>query len=89
MVRLQRSHRGAVISRELNEVGRQGQQGMSHARRGQAGPVGGAPERLGGWTRVSREVGEVGEEAHCKAGMVYSESNRKSSERQEWKDGMI
>lgn len=59
---------------------------MSHVGRGQAAPVGGAPERLGGWTR---EVREIGEGAHRKVGRVYSESNGKSSESQEWKDGMI
>lgn len=81
--------KGAVISRELNEGRQQGQWGTSLVGSGQAGPVGGAPERLGAWTRVSREVGEIGEEAHRKVGRVYSESNGKSSESQEWKDGMI
>ena len=33
---------------------------------------------MGGWIRVRREIGEVGDEAPCKVHRVYSESNGKS-----------
>lgn len=62
---------------------------MSHEEREQGWPVGGAPTRLSGWTRMSREVREVGKEAHRKVYRVYPESIGKWLESQEWEDGMI
>lgn len=57
--------------------------------RDQLGHSGGAPEGLGGWIRVRREVGEVGDEARSKVHRVYSKGNGKSLKSQSWKDDMI